>query len=243
MIQQAVATAVETPDPTLDDPFYWGSRYMRAEDPDGTTRLVEVPLTRADVLDPQQGDMYHHDTDHQLFIRRLAVTLELWLDAEDVAIYNDVKIRWPDPSLPEPAPDVAIIRGIRDKRRRRGSFSVLEERTAPCLVIEVISPRYREIDEVDKVAIYARAGVPEYLIVDVTTTPIALTGYHLDASDRYRKESSLPWTSRETGLRFAPGKKPLEIVIRDVATGHRLLDLLEVTALRHIESAALRFSR
>jgi len=222
------------------DPFYWGSRLVRVETAGGT-ELREVPLRREDVLDPQEGDMMVHGPKHGYFIRTLADMLDRWLGSEDVAVFDDVKILWGRPDVPEVAPDVSVVRGLRDKWKDRASFSVPEEGVAPCLVIEVVSPRYREIDERDKVRIYQRAGVPEYLIVDVTTTPVELTGYRLDRSGRYRRHGSKRrWLSRTTGLRFRSGSGPLELLVEDAATGERLLTSAEEAMVRRAEAIARR---
>ncbi|MCP3963127.1 MAG: Uma2 family endonuclease [bacterium] len=228
------------PKPVLHDPdpFYWGSRLERVAIEGRGSRLVEIPLTREDLLDPQEGDMMVHGPLHGLFIRTLADMLDRWLDAEDVAVFDDVKMLWGRPGVSDVAPDISVIRGIRDKWRDRASFSVAEEDVAPCLVIEVISPRYREIDEQDKLEIYRRARIPEYLIIDITKTPIELAGYRLSASGRYRRSPGGTFSSQTTGLSFAPGSEDLEIVVEDVATGTRLLTSSEESALRREEAVA-----
>ena len=210
-------------DANASDPFYWGSRLRQmASDGEGR-RLVEIPLTRDDLLDPQEGDMMVHGPLHGLFIRTLADMLDRWFDTDDVAVFDDVKMLWGQPGLSEVAPDISVIQGIRDKWRDRASFSVPEEGVLPCLVIEVISPRYRELDEKDKLGIYRKARVPEYMIVDITKTPIELIGYRLDASGRYRSDPKGSFFSETTGLRFSAGSEDLEIVVEHVETDTRLL--------------------
>ena len=228
------------PRPTAQDldPFYWGSRLRRVKLDGRGNRLVEIPLTRDDLLDPQEGDMMVHGPLHGLFIRTLSDMLDRWFDAEDVAIFDDVKMLWGESGVKDVAPDISIIQGIRDKWRDRASFSIVEEGVRPCLVIEVVSPRYREIDEKDKLEIYRRAKIPEYLIVDITATPIELTGYRLSAPGRYRRSPRGPFRSKTTGLRFSAGSEKLEIVVEDVETGTRLLTSTEESTLRRQETAA-----
>ncbi len=220
------------------DPFYWGSRLQRVELEGRGSRLVEIPLTRDDLLDPQEGDMMVHGPLHGLFIRTLADMLDRWFDAEDVAVFDDVKMVWAQPGVKDVAPDISVIFGIRDKWRDRASFSVSEEGVLPCLVIEVISPRYREIDEQDKLEIYRRARVLEYLIVDITKNPIELAGHRLSGSGRYRSSESGTFRSVSTGLAFSAGSEALEIVVEDIETGERLLTSSEEAALRREEAAA-----
>lgn len=77
--------------------------------------------------------------------------------------------------------------GISDKEADRESFDVIAEGVRPCLVIEVVSPlssRIRKTDLEDKVALYRRAGIPEYLIVDsqLRDRRFRLLGYRLGPS-------------------------------------------------------------
>ena len=176
--------------------------------------------------------MMVHGPRHGLFIRVLADMLDRWFDSDDVAVFDDVKMLWGEPAIPEVAPDISVIQGIRDKWRDRASFSVAEEGVRPCLVIEVISPRYREIDEKDKLDIYALARIPEYLIVDITTTPIGLAGHRIDVYGRYRSSPPGSFSSRTTGLDFRAGSEELEIVVEDRETGQRLLTSSEEAAGR-----------
>ena len=90
MAQPASKPAISDP-----DPFYWGSRLERVELAGRGSRLVEVALTRDDLLDPQEGDMMVHGPLHGLFIRTLADMLDRWFDAEDVAVFER---RLPRPS-------------------------------------------------------------------------------------------------------------------------------------------------
>ena len=67
------------------------------------SRLVQVPLTRDDLLDPQEGDMMVHGPLHGLFIRTLADMLDRWFDAEDVAVFDNVKMLWGIPGVADVA--------------------------------------------------------------------------------------------------------------------------------------------
>ena len=95
----------------VTDPFYWGSRLQRVELAGRGSRLVEIPLTREDLLDPQEGDMMVHGPLHGLFIRTLADMLDRRLDAEDVAVFDDVKMLWGQPGVPDVVPDISVIQG------------------------------------------------------------------------------------------------------------------------------------
>lgn len=62
-------------------------------------------------------------------------------------------------------PDVMFIRGVSGNHERR-SFRIWEEGVAPTVIFEMTSKGTRYEDEVEKPAVYARLGVPEYFIFD-----------------------------------------------------------------------------
>jgi Uma2 family endonuclease len=214
------------------DPFYWGSRLVRAVGADGESYLQEVPLTRSDILDPQEGDMMMQGPVHDYVARTLTDMIDRWFNADDVAVYHDVKIVWGIEGLSDPAPDISVIKGVRDKLADRASFSVPEQGVRPCLVIELISPRYEEIDRRDKLQIYERAGVPEYLIIDITSTPVRIDAYRMSPAGTYLRCPPGRFESHTNGLCFKPGTGHLEITIEDAATGERLLTSREEAEAR-----------
>ena len=97
----------------------------------------------------------------------------------------------------------------------RRSFQALKEGTFPALVIEVVSdePEHRSADHEEKVRIYERAQVPEYVILDPPSPPedrCRLTGYRLNAAGRY--EPIVPdgegrLLSSTTGLWLVPAHR------------------------------------
>jgi hypothetical protein len=103
----------------------------------------------------------------------------------------------------------------------------------PCLVIEVVSPkdsRIRRTDEVDKVALYERIGVREYLLVDLprraTAHRFRLKGYQLGPDGRYRPiepDSQGRFFSETTNLWFAVSAEGDRVHLFDATTGARLL--------------------
>jgi Uma2 family endonuclease len=219
------------------DPFYWGSRLVRAVGADGESCLEEVPLSRSDILDPQEGDMMMQGPVHDYVARTLTDMIDRWFDAEDVAVYHDVKILWGIDGLSDPAPDISVIKGVHDKLADRASFSVPDEGVRPCLVIELISPRYEEIDRRDKLRIYERAGVPEYLIIDITSDPVRIDAYRMSPAGTYLRCPPGRFESH-TGLCFRAGSEPHEIIVEDAATGERLLTSREEAEARRAETEA-----
>ena len=92
-----------------------------------------------------------------------ATAVLLVLDALRAAFSTGFHVR---PGLPvalgrwsEPAPDVCVVRGAPRQYERAHA-------TAPVLVVEVASSRLR-FDRTRKAAVYARAAVADYWIVDV----------------------------------------------------------------------------
>lgn len=90
----------------------------------------------------------------------------MFLDTkESTSIMSDFKMLWGIPGLSEPAPDLAVIPNVTTKEVYHSSFNVMAEGTRPCLVVEVVSPKYAG-DETTKVDVYEQAGIQEYIIYD-----------------------------------------------------------------------------
>jgi Uma2 family endonuclease len=75
---------------------------------------------------------------------------------------------------------------------------VVEE--APDLIVEVISPSSRRIDRIQKMALYARSGVPEYWIADPERRLLEI---HVLAGEEYRLVE--PASDGLLDLRALPG--------------------------------------
>lgn len=163
----STALSYATPEDARDvpeDEFYYGFRTVEDEESGG---FRYVPLTPDDFLDPEEGDHFMQGTLHELEVSRLRGIFRSRLrDQEDVTVYCDLKMEWGIPGIPNPAPDISVIRNVTDPDRPRGTFSVPDEGVCPVFVLEVVSPRYRSQDIRDKPEIYRKAGVSEYIIVD-----------------------------------------------------------------------------
>jgi Uma2 family endonuclease len=199
--------------------------------PDGRMEHVELPLTPELFLDPQVGDTMVQGNWHEMVGREIMDLLEDHFRPQpDVLVTHDMKHLY-GPSFPAPAPDVAIIRGIRDRDAERPSFDARKEGVLPCLVIEVVSrssARIRKVDLEDKVRHYARAGIPEYLIVDSPTRSrrYALLGYRLDSQGRYQSiqaDAEGRILSQSTGLWFQVSQEGRRVLVFEFPSGHRLL--------------------
>src|SRR5689334_9387926 len=156
--------------PTFEDPDEWTCTLLRyVEGPDGHMELRETPLTPEDFLDPQVGDTMVQGNQHHIAVLFLYELLARWFKGRsDVLVLSDLKhLMAPRRG---PAPDVSILMGLeKDFDRDIESYDV-RVGIAPSLIIEVVSPsdrRIRKVDEVDKVELYERLGVREYLLQDL----------------------------------------------------------------------------
>jgi Uma2 family endonuclease len=217
-----------------DDPFRLGWRYRVVRLPDGKTELREEPLTAADLLDPQLGDHVTQNSWHVAAVHELWDILSWRYESRpDVFVSCDLKMLWRIRGLPNPSPDIAVIPGVRNKARLRRSFDVRKEGTRPALVMELVSdePEHKSADHDEKVRIYERAGIAEYLILDPPNPSCRLTGYRLDAAGRYqpiRPDSEGGLISATTGVRFRVAPEGRSVYLFDAATGERLLSSSEV---------------
>jgi Uma2 family endonuclease len=202
--------------------------------PDGRLELLELPLTPELFLDPElddkmvQGEL-HDDTSVE--IKNLLRSF--FRGQPGIRVFHDLK-HLLGPGLPAPAPDVSVVRGLRNPTPL-DSLNVEKEGVRPSLVIEVISPlsaRVRQIDLKGKVQLYQSAGIPEYLIVDSTRKRagrqrFTLLGYRLDSGGRYRliaPDAEGRLFSETTGVLFQIGPTGDRVLLFEAATGRRLLN-------------------
>lgn len=146
--------------------FDYGYRDIPKKLPNGEYEMVRIPLTLEDVLHPLMGDKHvlgdPHDEDcHYL----KAVLKDRFAHDRTFVVFSDCGIFWDRPGLKHHSPDVSVIFGVKE-RKDWETFHVAIEKVRPALVVEVTSPKTRENDVTTKVAQYARAGVPHYVIAD-----------------------------------------------------------------------------
>jgi Uma2 family endonuclease len=190
--------------------------------------LLELPLTREDYLNPRFGDKWVQGRPHGRAIVDLADRLERCFDSRpELVILVDVQ-HVLGRGLPKPSPDISVIRGARDPDRINSSYDMARQGVPPCLILEVISPqdaRIREVDEIDKVQLYQRIKVPEYLLLELPREPsgrLRIFGYRLDSAGTYQEivpDEQGRLLSETTGLWFSISPKGDQVVIREVATG------------------------
>lgn len=232
-----------------DEPDDGGTVLLQrwVEGTDGRFELVEWPPTLEDYLDPQLGDKLTQGRPHSQLCHFLFQTISgYFLPDAEVVVLQDVKILL-GPGLPGPSPDIAVIRGHREKEF--WTFRVADQGVLPSLVIEVVSPsdtRIRRMDEVNKLELYQRVGIPEYLLVDFPRRAnggrFRLEGHRLGPGRRYRAiepDAEGRLLSETTGLRFGVSGDGRQIEIFD-ATGARILTPVESLQAAEAELARLR---
>lgn len=236
VLSSAITIPFPTP-PSMEEPLLHGYRWRRIVRPDGEEVSIQVPLTAEDFLNPQEGDVMPQSTLHEDLTSNLRDMLRLYFaNRPDVTVFHDLIFRWGIPGLSNPAPDIAIVPNVRQPHKNRRTFRVKQEGTRPILVIEVVSPQYQREDLVDKVTIYERAGVQEYVILEQRPqrgqTIDLITGYRL-ADGRYQPiwpEVDGRMLMQTVGLYIS--LQDGAVTLEDAATGERLLNVEEASAAR-----------
>jgi Uma2 family endonuclease len=206
-----------------DDPFRYGYRW-------GEKPGEMIPLTYEDLLDPQEGDRVPDDNlNHQLALCFNHFLEHQFAGEEDVLTGGDLKLRFGEKGK-GPAPDAFVLRGVRDRDRRRGSFWIGREPGRLVLAVEIVSKNYKDKDYVDSKAIYEREKVPEYVLIELQGEyldgPYKLTCYRLDESGVYRQveaDENGGIVSEQANLRIEPDAEGWGLRVTDLRTGERLL--------------------
>lgn len=205
------------------------------ERPDGSMELLELPLTPELFLNTQLDDKMIQGFLHYQAAARLHELLDRYFHSDpETIVTTDLQYLL---GTAKPAPDVAVIRGLAHFDIGMESYDLRKMKVPPSLIIEVVSrssPRIRRVDEVDKVKLYQRTGVAEYLMLDLprraNRNRFRLKGLRLDAGGRYRPlvpDAAGRLVSETTGLAFAISPDGDGFHIFEVATGRRLLMPLE----------------
>ena len=122
------------------------ARVAEARFPDSDGRFLPENDTQAEaILSVRYALTRHYSGVQDVY---LAGNLFVYYDADDDAV--------------SVAPDVFVVLGA--ARGRRTSYKVWEEGKPPDFVLEVISPRSKDRDLVDKAGKYAAMGVREYFV-------------------------------------------------------------------------------
>lgn len=164
------------------DPFVYGRRHIVRYDKTGQPSYTYVPLQPEDLLNPQEGDEFAHGPRHDALVRHVRrLFRHVHRYRPDTLVLSNVKIRWPQPDLSQPAPDLVVVPGVANPDEPRLVFDIEKEGAAPHFVLEVISPLFAAIDRMEKSDLYAKAGVAEYFILDAAEVDgrHSIVGYRL----------------------------------------------------------------
>ena len=165
-------------------------RWTRAE----YDRLVELGVfegERLELLDGLLAVREPQGSRHATGIRRVVAALRRAL-GEAWQVDSQLPIALDDES--EPEPDVAVVPGGPESYRDAHP-------SRPVLIVEVAESSYR-IDHSYKASLYARAGVPEYWLVDVVLETVevhrtpeassdAIHGWRYARSDTLRPPATI----------------------------------------------------
>ncbi len=210
--------------------YYYGYRTITDCDKNGNCQFRYRPLTPDDFLEPEEGDVYMQGELHDDDVTRMKSIFRHHLrEQKNMKVYCDMKIDWDVAGLENPAPDISIVKDVKNPEEPRNSFYVREEGTKPFFIMEVVSPRYRKSDVEDKPDIYRKAGVSEYIIADPglkdNKVSYTVTGYIL-IGNRYVK--MIPDTlgrirSMTTGVLIGATESGTGLAVYDAVTGEELL--------------------
>jgi len=149
------------------DEFYYGRRQNISYGRTAQPSYSYTPLTQADFLDAQPTDEFMHGPRHAADVAQLqGIFRQHYRGNPLVTILGNVKMIWDIDQLAQPAPDLAIVIGLESLEHELAYFDVQALGQRPRFIAEVLSPRFAQLDLVEKLQIYAQAGVSEYFIID-----------------------------------------------------------------------------
>jgi Uma2 family endonuclease len=232
------------------DRFRYGWRYVRRRQPNGRLALEQVPLTRADLLHPKEGDFIVQTIGHDYDRDYLKHVLQMRRANNPKAlVVCDCRVDFNLPGVEPLGPDLVAFTGVKRRKdlgelRLVGTFDIAQRKARPLIVVEVTSRDTRRNDLGIKKTLYERARVPLYLIVDVYHTKgkrtLQICGYRLGAHS-YEK---LPNDARgqvwleELGIRVGESKG--RVVCYDAGTGAEIVDSVEGEQARAAAEARAR---
>jgi Uma2 family endonuclease len=144
-------------------------------DQDRTSHFLpsdDLPILYEDDKEADMGESnIHVDSDEILHIclkAHLANRPEYRVFSNMNLYYQEVESQEVSP-LPYVSPDTMIVKPVRPLGKKVRSYQVGRDGPFPLLTVEVLSERsYEQRDLDEKVILYAKLGVAEYILVDVT---------------------------------------------------------------------------
>jgi Uma2 family endonuclease len=221
------SAARTTPPPELD-PLPYGWRYVKKVLPDGTTRLVQVPLTLEDTLHPQEGDEIPERLVHNLDAQYLGPVFRARARERlpNGLVLVDCLVDWGVPGIRNHSPDLSAFKGVINPPPGLdiGTFRLRDSGGRCVLALEIVSPDRRDNDVVEKFREYHQVRVPLYVLIDQRTSggPREIIGYRYTPGRYVRmrldRQGRLPL--KPLGLLL--GLEDNRAVCYDADTGERL---------------------
>jgi len=173
---------------------FWLTQSLTAEQWEA---MPEQICRRIEVVDGHVIFMQSPTYDHQSASLGLAYAIRR--DARVYATSNelclqttqDFDLRIDNSPLHHRKPDVIVHDCLRDQRSRPRPSDTY-------LVVEIVSPSSRVTDKIEKLAVYAEAGVPHYWIVETRNGAISSVTWYALPEDDKRYEVRACWTPAET---------------------------------------------
>lgn len=180
---------------------YWITHTLTAEQWDA---LPEAICRRIEVVDSRTVLMQSPTHDHQSAVLSLAFHIRREANAYAKAAGRclsttaDYDLRIDDAPLHHRRPDIIVYDCVSDSRLRPTPSDTH-------LVVEVMSPSSRVMDKIEKLGVYAEAGIPHYWIVETRGGAISAVTWYALPEDEKRYEVRACWTPAEApeGIRAA----------------------------------------
>jgi Uma2 family endonuclease len=215
-----------------EEPFY-GWRYIKHVQPDGTVTYDEVELRQEDLLYPEEGDHVVYEPVHTRdFIYCSNALATFYKDEPSVVVLSDNRVDFGAAGVRPLGPDILVLFDVREWLRNP-TFQLAVEGGRPVLVIEIASPGTYKNDVGIKMNLYRRVGVQRYVIVDRgpnNENPARLIGYERTRRGwRAMRPDARGWLTLAPVALFI-GIEDDRPYLYDAATGERLPDHAEAVA-------------
>jgi colicin import membrane protein len=233
-----MALPATRPDHSLDAalPQPVEALFRPVRQPGGEVLVEKLPLTLDVLLHPQEEDQVAQSKPHQRRLGQLADQLVRFYESRtsNLSVYSDLMILWKQVGERDVAPDVCLIKDVRDPGAINRSFDPVVEGASPCLVFEVVSSSTADMvkkDEESNPPLFERRGVEDLILVyppDPGAGEVLRIAARRLRGGGYRANPAGPegWIKlRSVGLRIKVSGD--QLVIEDVASGERLLTSIE----------------
>lgn len=149
----------------------------------------DIPVVYEDEGQEEMGDTLSHFISETIL--HFGITAHL-ADRRDLLVLPNMNLYYhPTDRKAYVSPDVMVVKPRKRLPKRLRTYTIGKEGPAPLLVVEVLSRRtFQQGDLTTKPDIYARLGVPEYILADVTGDflPEKLRVQHLIDEEHWTQE-------------------------------------------------------